>query len=121
MRALHAKQDRIPEEKRSQQILLGNRKAATEYIGGVTFDEALASRLGEIKARSLVLMGTADKVVPAETGQLLKGSLTGCFLTYVWDAAHALEFDQPKRVSTIMLDFLDRGESFLVRPASSAA
>jgi pimeloyl-ACP methyl ester carboxylesterase len=121
IKALHASPDRMPQETRSEQVLLGNRKAATAYIASVSFDEALASRLGEIRARTLVLMGTFDKVIPAETGQLIKARVPSSHLTYIWDAAHALEFDQPKRVATLMLDFLDRGESFLVKQAAPAA
>ncbi len=121
LKALHAKPEQAPKEQRSEQVLLGNRKAMSEYTGGVAFDDSLAARLGEIKARTLVLMGTLDKVIPSESGQLLKARVPSSHLTYIWDAAHALEFDQPKRVSALMLDFLDRGESFLVRPASPAA
>ena len=41
-------------------------------------------------------------------------------LTYVYGAAHALEFDAPDRVGTIAADFLERGESFLVRDETAA-
>ncbi len=64
----------------------------------MAFDEDLAAKLGEIKARTLILLGTLDKVIPAESGQLLKSRIKQSHLTYIWDAAHALEFDQPKRV-----------------------
>lgn len=120
-KALHAHPTRAPEEKRSEQTLLANRKAVAEYTAGVAFDEALAARLGEIRARTLALMGTLDKVIPAETGQLLKAQIPVSHLTYIWDAAHALEFDQPARVSALVLDFLDRGESFLVKVTAPAA
>jgi pimeloyl-ACP methyl ester carboxylesterase len=120
-KALHAKPERAPEENRSEEVLLCNRKSVAGYTSGVVFDEDLVSRLGAINARTLILLGTLDKVIPVESGQLLKSSIKQSHLTYIWDAAHALEFDQPRRVSALMIDFLDRGESFLVRPASSAA
>ncbi len=120
-KALHAHPERAPKETRSEQTLLANRKAVAEYTGGKAFDDELAKPLGSIRARTLVLMGTLDKIIPAQSGQLLKASLPHAHLTYIWDAAHALEFEQPKRVSAIVLDFLDRGESFLVRPGASAA
>ena len=119
--ALHAHPERAAKETRSEQTLLANRKAVVEYTGGIGFDEALAARLGEIKARTLVLMGSQDGIIPQASGQLLKARVPRSHLTYIWDAAHALEFDQPKRVSALVLDFLDRGESFLVRPAATAA
>jgi hypothetical protein len=33
---------------------------------------------------------------------------------YVWDAAHALESDQPERVLSSIAGFLTRSESFIV-------
>ncbi len=120
-RALHAKPENVPDEKCSEQILMANRKAVAEYTTGIAFDKEMADRLGEIKSRTLVLMGTLDKVIPPDSGQLLKQHVPQSHLTYIWDAAHALEFDQPKRVATLALDFLDRGESFLVRPAANVA
>ncbi len=121
LRALHANPENAPEEKRGEHILMTNRKAVAEYTAGVAFDEQMAGRLGEIKARTLVLMGSLDKIIPPESGQLLKQRIPQSHLTYIWDAAHALEFDQPKRVATLALDFLDRGESFLVKPAANVA
>ena len=97
------------------------RKAYAGYTGGAGFDEKLATRLSEIKARTLVLLGSAGKIIPQQTGQLLKQAVPQSHFTYVSDAAHALEFDQPRRAATLVLDFLDRGESFPVRPAAKSA
>lgn len=118
-KALYAKPERAPVETRNAQVLLANRKSTLEYSGGVAFDEELARRLPEIRARTLILMGALDRVIPIETGHLLKAQIPSSHLTYIWDAAHALAYDQPQRVAALMLDFIDRGESFLVRPALS--
>ncbi len=119
--ALHAKPENAPVETRSEAMQIANRKVFAGYTGNAGFDDALAPQLGAIRARTLVLMGTLDKIIPASSGQLLKNHIAHSHLTYIWDAAHALEFDQPQRVSALTLDFLDRGESFLVRPAAGAA
>ncbi len=119
-RALYAVPERAPAETRSASTLMANRKATVLYGNRVAYDEALADRLATIKARTLILMGTQDTIIPAETGQLLKAHIPQSHLTYIHGAAHALEFDQPKRVGNLVIDFLDRGESFLVREKTSA-
>lgn len=119
-RALYAQPARAPVEKRSAAQQMANRKATLTYTQGMAFDDALAARLSGIKARTLILMGTQDTIIPAETGHLLKGSIPQSHLTYIHGAAHALEFDQPRRVGALALDFLDRGECFLVREKTSA-
>ncbi|MDH7796762.1 MULTISPECIES: alpha/beta hydrolase [unclassified Beijerinckia] len=121
LQLLHAVSANVPKETRTPQMLQNNRKALQDYTQGVDFDEALAARLGEIKARALILMGALDKMVPRETGHILKAGIPQSHLTYIWGAAHAIEFDQPQRTSALVLDFLDRGESFLVRQAAGAA
>lgn len=121
LKLLHAVTANIPAETRAPQMLQDNRKVLQDYMQGVDFDEALVQRLGEIKSRALILMGALDKIIPRETGHILKAGLPQSHLTYIWDAAHAIEFDQPQRTSAIVLDFLDRGESFLVRQAAPAA
>jgi len=121
MKLLHAVPANIPAETRTPQMLRDNRQVLQDYVQGVDFDEALVEQLGEIKARALVLMGALDKMIPRETGHILKAALPQSHLTYIWGAAHAIEFDQPQRTSAIVLDFLDRGESFLVRQAAPAA
>lgn len=119
-RALYAQASRAPKETRSDAQQMANRKATLTYTKGVAFDAELADRLPSIKARTLILMGTQDAIIPAETGHLLKSRIRQSHLTYMHGAAHALEFDQPKRVGALVLDFLDRGESFLVREKTSA-
>ena len=72
-------------------------------------------------AKNLGLVADAvDEIVPAEAGRLVKARIDHARLTYVFGAAHALEFDAPDRVGTIAADFLERGESFLVRDETAA-
>ncbi len=119
-RKLYAHPEKAPEDNRPVEMLQAN-GAVFMGFGGLKFDEELAAKLPEIKARTLVLMGTLDEIIPPETGHLLKSKIALSHLTYIWDAAHSLEIDQPEKVATIALDFLDRGESFIVKPGKDAA
>jgi pimeloyl-ACP methyl ester carboxylesterase len=117
---LYAHPENAPQDNRPVEILQGN-GAIFMGFGGLIFDEALAAKLPEITARTLVLMGSLDQIIPPETGHLIKAKVPLSHLTYIWDAAHSLEIDQPQRVAAIVLDFLARGESFIVKPGKDAA
>ena len=117
---LYARPERAVADPRGAAVLEANRQTMQAYAAGVSFDSDLAGALPNVKARTLVLMGTSDEIVPAEAGRLVKARIDHARLTYVFGAAHALEFDAPDRVGTSAADFLERGESFLVRDETAA-
>jgi pimeloyl-ACP methyl ester carboxylesterase len=115
-RKLHAVPERAPRATLPEEVLAGNLRAARAYGGGVTLDAALEQALPRIKARTLILFGTLDEVTPArESGRRLKAGIKQSHLSYIYGAAHALEYDQPERVARLVGAFLERGEAFLVR------
>ena len=118
---LYAYPERAPPETRSAEQLAANREIPTRYHKNVPFDEELVRHLGGIGARTLILMGTRDEVIPAETGILLKERIPHSHLTYIYDAAHAIDIDQPERVLRIVKSFLERGEAFIVRQSDKVA
>jgi pimeloyl-ACP methyl ester carboxylesterase len=69
---------------------------------------------------TLILHGTADRAIPTESARLLKSRLKRSFLIYVWDAAHAIEVDQPERMLALIESFLQRSEAFVVNWGSLA-
>jgi pimeloyl-ACP methyl ester carboxylesterase len=119
-RQLYAVPERAPVETRNDETLAANRKAVIDYSAGIAFDDELALRLPEIAARTLIVMGYKEQIIPVETGHLLKTKIPHSHLTYVFGAAHAIEFDQPGRVGALVADFLERGESFIVRETAVA-
>jgi pimeloyl-ACP methyl ester carboxylesterase len=120
MRMLYARPDRAPKEDRSAEQQAANTAAAASYSHGVLFDETLAAKLPDITARSLIVMGEQERVIPLEAAHLLKARIPHSHLTYVFGAAHAIEFDQPELVGRLVADFLERGESFIVREPDAA-
>lgn len=120
-RKLYAIPDRAPKNPRYEEVLPGNFKAAGGYTGGETLDGELLKRLPEIKARTLLLFGTKEEVTPVEdVGRRLKANIPHAYLSYIYNAAHAIEFDQPERVARLIGAFLERGEAFLVPTAEVA-
>jgi pimeloyl-ACP methyl ester carboxylesterase len=114
LRALYAHPERAPKETRTPEVIADTLKARDMYMGSVDFDAALHAALPQIKARTLVLMGTRDTVAPVIVAHRIKAAVPNSHLSFIYGAAHSLEFDAPERVGPLIGAFLDRGEAFIV-------
>jgi pimeloyl-ACP methyl ester carboxylesterase len=119
-RAMFAHPENLPPETRTPAVLAQNRAMLNHYHGEHATDAALLGRLGEIEALTLILQGTKDGVIPAPSARLLKERIPQAHLVYLYDAAHALEIDQPERFTNLVADFFRRGEAFIVNSAKAS-
>jgi len=119
-RQLYAHPERLPPETKPMEVITANRAMLAHYHRGPHLDQDLADALGKIGCLTLVVAGAQDGVIPLETGRLLKARLPHCYLTYVPDAAHNIEVDQPDLFSRVVGDFLTWGEGFLVKREARA-
>ncbi len=106
--------EKLPPESKPVEQEAGNRKMLQHYGTTPDTDEELLARLPSIDKLTLILHGTADRMIPKESVQLLKSRLPYSYLVYVWDAAHAIEVDQPERMLAVLTSFLERSEGFMV-------
>jgi len=106
--------EKLPPESKPAEQEVANRKMLPHYGYTLDTDEELLARLPSIDNLTLILHGTADRMIPKESVQLLKGRLPRSYLVYVWDAAHAIDVDQPERVLAVLGSFLERSEGFMV-------
>jgi len=113
-KALFAHPEKIAYEKKPEDIEARNRAMLAHYGAEDGMDSKLPQSLDRIQAITLVLHGTEDRIIQAETMRLLKSRLARAFLVYVWDAAHSIEVDQPERMSAVVESFLERSEAFVV-------
>jgi pimeloyl-ACP methyl ester carboxylesterase len=120
-RKLFAYPDRAPPVTKPVEQLQGNRRMLDHYGAASLADDKLPARVAEIKAPTLILMGTKDEIIPRETGQFLKAHIASSHLAYVYDAAHVVDSDQPERFLRIVGSFLERGDAYIVNWGSSAA
>lgn len=116
--AMFAHPERIPPGEKSPEAAAENRKAALRYHKSIDMDEALVEQLDKVRAVTLILHGTKDGMIPEESAIFLKSRIATSHLVYVYDAAHAMEVDQPERFTTLVGDFLARGQGFLVNAGS---
>ena len=113
-KALFAHPEKVTYEKKPEDVEARNRAMLAHYGAEDGKDAALLENLSRVSATTLILHGTEDRIIQAETMRRLKSELPRAFLVYVWDAAHSIEVDQPERMSAVVESFLERSEAFVV-------
>ena len=83
-------------------------------------DPELVSRLSELKAPVLLLVGTEDQAIPRETGRMYVERVPHCYYILVYDAGRAIEAERPEALFAVVRDFLERHETFIVKRPGSA-
>jgi pimeloyl-ACP methyl ester carboxylesterase len=106
--------EKLPPETKTPEFEAGNRRMLPNYGYSPDTDEELLGRIPSIDKLTLILQGAADRMIPEESVQLLKSRLPHAYLVYIWDAAHAIEVDQPERMLSVLTSFLQRSEGFMV-------
>jgi pimeloyl-ACP methyl ester carboxylesterase len=120
-RKLYAYPDKAKGLVKAPNVMAANAEAFARYHGGILVDEALLAGLPQIKARTLIVMASKDEMIPAKAGHVLKEQIHASHLTYIYDAAHAIEVDQPERLLRLVKAFLERGEAYIVNFGDEAA
>jgi len=82
-------------------------------------DEELESQLRTLNVPTLVLFGTEDRMIPPEMGRIYREIMPNCHLVLVYDAGHAIDSDRPEAFASVVSDFLERHEQFVVTRTSS--
>ena len=75
-------------------------------------------RLPGLHVPVLVLFGTLDRMIPPAMGRLYCEKLPNCHLILVYDAGHAVDADRPEAFVSVVSDFLQHHEGFLVNRQS---
>ena len=88
--------------------------ALLQRIKGTSRDTELEGKLGEVQTLTLVVFGTADKVVPPEMGRTYRERMPNCHYVMVYDARHAVAAERPEALTNTITDFLDLRETFVV-------
>jgi pimeloyl-ACP methyl ester carboxylesterase len=79
----------------------------------------LLERIGGISAPTLVLWGTADEVVPPESGQVYLQRIQNSYRILIYRAAHSLPISACRQFVTLVTDFIERGDRFVVAAPST--
>ena len=98
--------------------ILAKQQALVRRLIGPARDEALEGRLPGLHVPVLVLFGTLDRMIPPAMGRLYCEKLPNCHLVLVYDAGHAVDADRPEAFISVVSDFLQHHEGFLVNRQS---
>lgn len=63
-------------------------------------------RLARIRAPTLIVHGSADRVVPVRAASVLEARIPDARVEIIEGAGHALVLERPREVTDISLDFL---------------
>lgn len=64
-------------------------------------------RLSRIRAATLIVHGTADRIIPVRAASVLASRIAGARAELIQGAGHALILERPREVVPMTLDFLD--------------
>ena len=78
-----------------------------------------AGMLPNLVCATLAVFGQEDRLVSREAGALWKERAPNCNVCYVYDAGHAVGVDRPHALVNVVMDFLERRETFVVENRSS--
>lgn len=113
-KALFAHPEKVTYEKKPEDVEAQNRAMLAHYGAEDGKDPQLLENISRLRATTLIVHGTEDRIIAAETMRLLKSRLGRAFLVYVWDAGHNIEVDQPERMAALVESFLERSDAFVV-------
>lgn len=71
-------------------------------------------RPGDLATPTLVLLGTRDRTTPPEATRRAREGLAGAHVMFVYDAGRHVGGDRPEAVASLVADFLERREQFVV-------
>ena len=79
-----------------------------------TYDAELEDRLGEVPCATLAVFGLNDRMVAPEAARVYREKIPNCNISLVYDAGHAIIADRPKALTSLVTDFVERRETFIV-------
>lgn len=81
------------------------RRLVVQLVKGNEFEDA---KIGSIKARTLIIWGHDDTILPLEAGQRLQKALPGSQWVVIDKCGHVPQLEKPAEFNRILLRFLSR-------------
>jgi pimeloyl-ACP methyl ester carboxylesterase len=94
--------------------IVAKEQALIQRLTGGRHDEEAERRLGEISCATLVLFGSADKMVAAEAARIYRARIPNSNIAFVYDAGHLVEVERPEALINAVSDYVERRETFIV-------
>jgi pimeloyl-ACP methyl ester carboxylesterase len=117
-RVLFAHPERQVERPAPSAEVLEQQRRLTQRLLGPVREPELEARMAELSMPVLLIYGTLDTVIPPEMGRFYKEIMPTCNLVFLYDAAHEADADRPEAFVSLVNDFLDRHEVFVIKEDS---
>jgi 4,5:9,10-diseco-3-hydroxy-5,9,17-trioxoandrosta-1(10),2-diene-4-oate hydrolase len=88
--------------------------ALVQRLTGGSHDTEAERRLGEISCATLVLFGSADKMVAPEAARIYRARIPNSNIAFVYDAGHLIEVERPEALINAVSDYVELRETFIV-------
>jgi pimeloyl-ACP methyl ester carboxylesterase len=115
---LYAHPDRYPVAAPLDPTLLAQRRALLGRMQRVSRDE-VERELAALDVPTLVVFGTRDRLTPPELGRIYRDKMPRCHFVLLFDAGHEAAIERPEALASLVKDFLQRREAFIVTDTSS--
>jgi pimeloyl-ACP methyl ester carboxylesterase len=115
VRAMYAQPERQPQLAPPDPAVAAKHAELLRRLSGPPRDPELEARMRSLDIPTLVVWGTRDGAIPHEMGRHYKEILPNCHLVLVYDAAHLVDADRPEAFASLVGDFLERREQFIVK------
>ncbi len=113
-RRLYAHPERVGVRPDFDPAVRAKTRALMGRLQGAGGDSELQERLRGVSTPTLVLFGTEDRLIPPEMGRIYKERMPNCSFVFVYDAAHEIGADRPEALVEVVVDFLERQETFII-------
>jgi len=117
-RRLYAHPERMPIVPPPDPAILAQRQALLARLPHPSRAETEAGLAG-LDVPTLVVCGTQDGLIPAEIGRIYREKMPNCNYVLVYDAGHDIAAERPAAFASLVGDFLERHEAFIVNAKSS--
>jgi pimeloyl-ACP methyl ester carboxylesterase len=81
--------------------------------------EETEAKLSGLNVPTLVVFGTEDAMISPTMGRIYREKMPNCNFVLVYDAGHEVGADRPEAFASLVSDFLERREAFIVTQTSS--
>jgi pimeloyl-ACP methyl ester carboxylesterase len=115
---LYAHPDRHPVAAPLDPTLLAQRRALLGQMQPIPRED-VERELAQLDVPTLVVFGTRDRLTPPDLGRIYRDRMPRCHFVLLFDAGHEAAIERPEALASLVKDFLQRREAFIVTDTSS--
>ncbi len=115
---LYAHPDRHPMATPPEPEVLAQRRALLGRMRRVPRED-VERAITTLDVPTLVVFGTRDRLTPPELGRIYRDKMPRCHFVLLFDAGHEAGIERPEALASLVQDFLERREAFIVNEKSS--